>query len=131
MNNINIESLNRDVLTFSNKLWYNEGNKNLLNLVKDLRLNIAPCTLWKLDQFGFNHLEIISISAMIGKIIHKLTTCEIDQLNIWESEKGMVFGYDQKEANNYIKARMDHLCYSFDQGRPQGVSGLFNLELYK
>lgn len=68
---------------------------------------------------------------MVGKVIHKLTLCECDQLNQWEETKGIIFGYEQKEAGKYIKAKVDHFCYEFKDGKPLGVSALFSLDLYK
>lgn len=130
---INLEALHRDISTFKGRQWQSERNKNLLRMVADLRLNLAPCTVWTLDKHGFNHLEILSFSHMVGKVIHKLTPCECDQLNYWEETKGIVFGYEQKETGKYLKAKADHFCYAFTaSGRPQGVSALFDINrLYK
>lgn len=126
--NINLEALNRDIRTFKDRQWQSEDNKNLLRIVADLRLNLAPCTVWMLDKHGFNNLEILSFSNMVGKVIHKLTLCECDQLNQLEETKGIIFGYEQKE---YIKAKVDHFCYAFKDGKPIGVAALFSLDLYK
>lgn len=131
MTTINTQSLAQDIITFSKRNWVSDNNKHLLRLVGEQRLNLAPCTVFTLDKQGFNHLEILSFSNMVGKVIYKLTPCECYQLNVWEQQKGIVFGYEQKEAGKYIKAKVDHFCYAFKDGKPLGVSALFSLDLYK
>lgn len=131
MTTINTQSLAQDIITFSKRNWVSDNNKHLLRLVGEQRLNLAPCTVFTLDKQGFNHLEILSFSHMVGKVVHRLTTCECEQLNEWEQQKGIVFGYEQKESGKYIKAKVDHFYYAFEEGKPMGVSALFSLDLYK
>ena len=123
-------NLSSDIKTFKATVWNNKDNRDLLNLVQDKRLNIAPCTVYRLDQLGFNKLEIISLSACIGKIIHKLPTADLDLLDLLQDKYGVVFAYNKKIKGKYLSAKLDHLCHSFSEGIPQGVSALFSLSLY-
>ena len=131
MSTLNTQSLAQDIVIFSKRNWVSDNNKDLLRLVGEQRLNLAPCTVFKLDKHGFNYLQIMEFSNMVGKVIHKLTSYECEQLNEWEQQKGIVFGYEQKEAGKYIKAKVDHFYYAFEEGKPMGVSALFSLDLYK
>ena len=79
---MNIEALNNDIKMFNKKIWLSEDNRNLLNLVKEWRIKLAPATIYVLDQDGFNYLEIISLAECAGKVIHKLPTGDVDFLNL-------------------------------------------------
>ena len=127
-----IDQLNRDLITFSNKNWLSSDNKNLLNLIKDHRLNLAPCSLYGLDKLGLNHLEILTFSNFAGKKIHGLPSADIDFLNELEGRFNIIFGYEQKAKGQYIRSKVNHFCGSFTaNGTPQFVSALFTLaDLY-
>lgn len=105
---MNIELLNRDLASYSEKVWLSEDNKNLLNLVKDRRIKLAPATIYVLDQDGFNYLEIISLAECAGKVIHKLPTGDIDFLNFIQEKFGYVFGAEQKFKDKYLRSKVDH-----------------------
>lgn len=127
---LGIDQLNQNIETFSNASWLSVDNKNLLNLVKEQRLNIAPSTLRKLDSLGLNNLEIISLAGLIGKRIDTLPTADIDFLNYLQDRFGIVFGYEEKQQRNKI-ARVDHFCGSFAaDGIPMRSCALFGLDLY-
>ena len=126
-----IEQLNKAIEVFSSKVWRSEDNKNLMNLIKDHRLNLAPCTLYGLDKLGLNHLEILTFSNFAGKKIHGLPSADIDFLNELEDRFNIIFGYEQKANDQYLKARVDHYCGSFTVDNiPQFVSAIFTLEQY-
>lgn len=125
------EQLNKALEVFSSKVWRSEDNKNLMNLIKDHRLNLAPCTLYGLDKLGLNHLEILTFSNFAGKKIHGLPSADIDFLNELEDRFNIIFGYEQKANDQYLKARVDHYCGSFTVDNiPQFVSAIFTLEQY-
>jgi hypothetical protein len=99
---------------FESRQWNNQENKNLLELIKDKRLKMAPCTLKNLDSIGFNHLEIIELDSCIGKVIHKLTTSQVDFLNIMQEKLGIVFNYQEKiEKKKNIK--LDSFYYNYNK----------------
>lgn len=126
-----IEQLNKAIDIFSAKLWHSEDNKNLLNLIKDHRLNLAPCSLYGLDKLGLNHLEIVTFSSFAGKKIHGLPSADIDFLNELEGRFNIIFGYEQKAKNRYLRAKVDHYCGGFTaDNRPQFVSAIFTLDHY-
>ena len=126
-----IDQLNRDLITFSNKNWLSEDNKNLLNLVKDHRLNMAPCTVYGWDKMGLNYLEIINLAGLIGKKIHGLPSADIDFLNLLEGRFDIIFGYEQKAKGQYIRSKVDHFYGNFtSEGLPQRSCALFGLGLY-
>lgn len=125
------EQLNKAVEIFSARLWKSEDNKNLMQLIKEHRLNLAPCTLYGLDRLGLNHLEILTFSNFAGKKIHSLPGADIDFLNELEDRFNIIFGYEQKANDQYFKARVDHFCGCFTvDNRPQFVSAIFTLEHY-
>jgi len=128
---INLTSLNKDITTFESKIWLSGDNKRLLNLVRDQRLNLAPCTVKKFDSLGFNHLEIIALSQMAGKTIHKLPSSDIDMLNEWQERFNLVFAYDKKQAGKYSKAKLDGFEYAFKNGMPYGSCAILTLGVYK
>jgi hypothetical protein len=128
---LNIESLKRDAKTFGGRPWLSDDNKRLLNLVIDQRLNLAPCTVKKFDSLGFNHFEIISLAQMAGKVIHKLSTSDIDMLNDWQERFNLVFAYDKKQAGKYSKAKLDGFEYAFKNGMPYGSCAILTLGVYK
>ena len=102
-----------------------------MHLIKDHRLNLAPCTLYGLDKLGLNHLEILTFSNFAGKKIHGLPSADIDFLNELEDRFNIIFGYEQKANDQYLKARVDHYCGSFTVDNiPQFVSAIFTLEQY-
>ena len=125
---INQLVLEKDIKTFSGKIWNSQDNKDLLNLVKEQRLNIAPCTVYGLDRLGLNYLEILSFSNVIGKKIHGLPSADIDFLNDLEERFGIVFGYEEKVKGRYTKAKVDHFCGAFKGDQPFWVSALFTLD---
>lgn len=124
------ESFKRDQKTFDARFWNHESTRQWLN--KCTALNIAPCTLYRLDRLGLNTLEIIHLSGLIGKKIHKLPSADIDFLNELEERFNIIFGYEQKAKNQYLKAKVDHFCSSFNAGdNPMFVTALFTLaDLY-
>ena len=130
MLNLDIESLKRDAQTFKSRDWLSDDNKRLLNLVIDQRLNLAPCTVKKFDSIGFNHLEIIAMSQMAGKVIHKLPTSDIEMLNEWQERFNLVFAYDKKQAGKYLKAKLDGFEYAFKDGIPYGSCAILTLKSY-
>lgn len=105
---MNIEALNNDIKMFNKKIWLSEDNRNLLNLVKEGRIKLAPATIYVLDQDGFNYLEIISLAECAGKVIHKLPTGDVDFLNLIQEKFGYVFGAEQKFKNKYLRSKVDH-----------------------
>lgn len=126
-----IEQLNKAIEVFSSKVWRSEDNKNLMNLIKDHRLNLAPCTLYGLDKLGLNHLEILTFSNFAGKKIHGLPSADIDFLNELEDRFDIIFGYEQKARGQYIRSKVDHFCGGFTADNiPQFVSAIFTLEQY-
>lgn len=124
------ESFERDQKTFDARSWNHESTRRWLN--KCTALNIAPCTLHRLDRLGLNTQEIIHLSGLIGKKIHKLPTADIDFLNELEGRFSIIFGYEQKINNQYLKAKIDHFCGDFNaSGAALSVSALFTLaDLY-
>ena len=124
------ESFKRDQKTFDARFWNHESTRQWLN--KCTALNVAPCTLHGLDKLGLNTLEIIHFSGLIGKKIHGLPSADIDFLNELEERFNIVFGYEQKIKNQYLKAKVDHFCGSFNaEGNPLFVTALFTLaDLY-
>ena len=126
-----IEQLNKAIDVFSAKMWQSEDNRNLMQLIKEHRLNLAPCSLYGLDKLGLNHLEILTFSNFAGKKIHGLPSADIDFLNELEDRFNIIFGYEQKAKNQYARAKVDHFCGSFTvDNRPQFVSAIFTLEHY-
>lgn len=126
-----IDQLNKVIEVFSSKMWQSEDNKNLMKLIKDHRLNLAPCSLYGLDKLGLNNLEILSFSQFAGKKIHGLPSADIDFLNELEDRFDIIFGYEQKAKNQYLRAKVDHYCGNFTaDNRPQFVSAIFTLEHY-
>jgi len=121
-----------NVQTFKNRAWLCNENKNLLSLIHGSQLNLAPATLYKLDQLGLNHLEIINFSACVGKKIHTLPTADIDFLNIIESKFKINIGYEKKAENKPHLAKVDHFCYGMNSEGfyPLGVCAIFGLDLY-
>jgi len=103
-----LEQLMNDYKTFEAKIWKNSDNKDLLHLVGALRLNLCPATVYKLDSDGWNHLEIISLAQIAGKVIYKLPTADCEFLNLMQEKFGYVFGADQKFNGKYLKAKVDH-----------------------
>jgi hypothetical protein len=111
---------------FESRQWNNQENKNLLELIKDKRLKMAPCTLKNLDSIGFNHLEIIELDSCIGKVIHKLTTSQVDFLNIMQEKLGIVFNHEDK-IKNKRNIKLNSFCFNYDKEMQcfYGISGLF------
>ena len=124
------ESFERDQKTFDARFWNHESTRQWIN--KCTILNIAPCTLYGLDKLGMNTQEIINFSGLIGKKIHGLPSTDIDFLNELEGRFNIVFGYEQKVKNQYLRAKVDHFCGGFNaEGNPLFVSALFTLvDLY-
>lgn len=124
--------LKDNIKTFSSKYWKDQDNKKLLKLIGDHRLNLAPATLYKFDQLGLNHLEILSLSHCLGKKIHTLPSADLDLLNLIEDKTGICFGYDKKITNKYHLAKVDHFCSGFNSEGyyPTLSSALFTLDLY-
>ena len=126
-----IDQLNKAIEVFSSKVWRSEDNKNLMNLIKDHRLNLAPCSLYGLDKLGLNHLEVLTFSNFAGKKIHGLPSADIDFLNELEDRFDIIFGYEQKAKNQYLRAKVDHFCGRFTaDNRPQFVSAIVTLDHY-
>lgn len=103
-----LEQLMNDCKTFEAKIWKNSDNKDLLHLVRDLRLNLCPATVYKLDSDDWNHLEIISLAQIAGKVIYKLPAADCDFLDLMQEKFGYVFGADQKFSGRYLKAKVDN-----------------------
>ena len=124
------ESFERDQKTIDARFWNHESSRQWLN--KCTALNVAPCTLHRLDKLGLNTQEIIHLSGLIGKKIHGLPSADIYFLNELEGRFNIIFGYEQKAKNQYLKAKVDHFCGSFNaEGIPMFVSALFTLtDLY-
>lgn len=125
-----LEMFKRDQKTFDARFWRHESTRQWIN--KCTALNIAPCTLHRLDKLGLNTQEIIHLSGLIGKKIHGLPSADIDFLNELEGRFNIVFGYEQKVKNQYLRAKVDHFCGGFNaEGNPMFVSALFTLtDLY-
>jgi hypothetical protein len=99
---------------YKTREWKVQKNKNLLELIKDKRLKMHAVTLHSLDQIGFNNLEIIELDSCIGKVIHKLTTSQVDFLNIMQEKLGIVFNYQEKiEKKKNIK--LDSFYYNYNK----------------
>lgn len=131
-----VENIKKDCNTFSGRVWKINDNKDLFRLVIEGRLNIAPCTIYKLDQLGLNHLEILEFNNIINKPIHKLTTATCDFLNLIEEQKGCVFSHDQKVdfaegKRRYHTIKLNGFCSDFVNGSPLRGVALFNLDLYR
>lgn len=131
-----LDKIKADCKTFSDRQWKLEDNKNLLRLVIEGRLNIAPSTVYKLDQLGLNHLEIVEFNGNIGKQIHKLTTAFCDFLNLIEAAKGCVFAHDQKVdvrdgKKKYTSLKLNGFCSDFVNGLPLRGVAMFNLDFYR
>lgn len=103
-----LEQLMNDCKTFEAKIWKDSDNKDLLHLVRDLRLNLCPATVYKLDSDGWNHLEIISLAQIAGKVIYKLPAADCEFLDLMQEKFGYAFGADQKFNGKYLKAKVDH-----------------------
>lgn len=131
-----IDKIKTDYKTFSDRTWKIDDNKNLFRLVIDGRLNIAPCTIYKLDQLGLNHLEILEFNGNIGKHIHKFTTAFCDFLNLLQEQKGCVFAHDDKlkvseGKKKYASLKLNHFASDFKNGLPMRGVALFNLDFYR
>lgn len=111
---MNIEMLNEDIKKYKRNFWKSEDNLQLLNLIEDNRLKIAPITIYNLDQDGWNYLEIISLSECAGKLICKLPTADIDFLNLMQEKFGYVFGAEKKFKNKYLRSKVDHFYSNID-----------------
>lgn len=121
------KQFNNEKRIWSDHFWKRQENKNLMNIID--RLGVAPCTLKTLDDLGLNSLEIINFCGLVGKKIHGLPSADIDFLNELEERFGIIFGYEQKANNNYIKAKVDHFCSCFNAaGNPMRVTALLTLE---
>lgn len=129
---LGIKFLQKDVNTFKIRVWKNQSNKNLLNLTLDKRLNLAPITIYNLDQLGLNHLEIIEFSQCIHKKICTLPAASVDFLNDIESRFKICIGYDKKITGKAHLAKVDHYCsgYNSEGFYPTLSSALFSLDLY-
>jgi hypothetical protein len=92
------DSLLAAIKIFECKVWYNPDNKNLLNLIKDGRLNVEPACIKSLDKVGLNHLEIISVVLCIGHPLDKLPTADLDMLNLLEQKYKILFNAEEKLA---------------------------------
>lgn len=103
-----LEQLMNDCKTFEAKIWKDSDNKDLLHLVRDLRLNLCPATVYKLDSDDWNHLEIISLAQIAGKVIYKLPAADCEFLDLMQEKFGYVFGADQKFSGRYLKAKVDN-----------------------
>lgn len=131
-----LDKIKTDCKTFSDRLWNIEDNKNLFRLVIDGRINIAPCTIYKLDRLGLNHLEIIEFNNNIGKPIHKFTQAFCDFLNLVEETKGCVFSYEQKQKFSegklkYTSIKLNGFDSCFRNGAYMKGTALFNLDFYR
>lgn len=83
---------------FSDRIWKQEENKNLLNIVSKGRLNLEPACVYGLDRLGLNHLEIINLSQCVGKRLMALPTLDIDFLNTIQEKYHCIFNYEEKQA---------------------------------
>lgn len=131
-----LDKIKTDCNTFSDRQWKVEDNKNLFRLVIDGRLNIAPCTIYNLDQLGLNHLEILEFNGTIGKQIHRLTTAFCDFLNLIEDTKGCVFAHDQKVdakegKRRYTNIKLNGFCSDFVNELPLRSVAMFTLDFYR
>lgn len=124
-----LEQLEKDCKIFESKIWQNIDNKSLLNLVRELRLNLCPATVYKLDSDGWNHLEIISLAQIAGKVIYKLPTADCEFLNLMQEKFGYVFGAREKFKDKYLRAKVDHF-YSKQNAEGEWCcsSAIFTLE---
>ena len=129
---LGLPMLQDNIKRFDSKDWKLEENKRLLNLIKDQRINIEPCTLYGFDRMGLNHLEIINLSQCIGKKIHTLPASDCDFLNYIETKFNICFGYEKKIINKPHLAKVDHYCSGFDSDGfyPTLASAVFGLDLY-
>lgn len=122
-----LEMFKRDQKTFDARVWNHESTRQWIN--KCTALNIAPCTLYGLDKLGMNTQEIIHFSGLIGKKIHGLPSADTDFLNYLEEKFKIIFGYEQKANDKYLKAKVDHFCGGFNAANiPMFVSALFTIE---
>lgn len=131
-----LDKIKADCKTFSDRIWKTEDNKDLFRLVIEGRLNIAPSTIYKLDQLGLNHLEILEFNGNIGKHIHKLTTSFCDFLNLIEETKGCVFAHDQKVdfkdgKKKSTSIKLNGFCSDFVNGSPLRGVAMFTLDFYR
>lgn len=131
-----LDKIKTDCKTFSDRQWKIEDNKNLFRLVIEGRLNIAPCTIYLLDQLGLNHLEILEFNGNINKPIYKLTQSTCDFLNLIEETKGCIFAHDQKidvkeGKKKYTGIRLNGFESCFVNGLPYRSGALFSLDLYR
>lgn len=81
---------------FADRRWKDKDNKRLLNIISRDHLNIEPACVYRLDQIGLNHLEIINLVGCIGKTFEKMPPVDIDFLNYLQSQYGIVFNLDEK-----------------------------------
>jgi hypothetical protein len=113
-----------------NLYWHSEDNKNLLFLIEEKRLKLAPATLKKLDSFKFNYIEIINLSALVLKNIMLLQSSDIDFLNYLEKKYNICFNHFDKISNktNIILNKINY-GYCQKTKRYNGSCGLFLEEI--
>jgi hypothetical protein len=75
------------------KPWNSASNRALL---ENDKTNLAACTLHSLDKLGMNHLEIISISQLVGQRVSTMPTADCDFLNAMQDKYSIIFNYDAK-----------------------------------
>lgn len=131
-----VTSVKSDCKTFSDRKWKDDTNKNLFRLVVEGRLNIAPCTIYSLDQLNLNRLEILEFNNIIGSKIYKLTPAACDFLNLIEVRESCIFSHEQKldfaeGKRKYPNIVLNGFCSDFTNGIPLRAVALFNLDSYR
>ena len=120
---IKIEETKETIEIFKNRTWKNQSNKNL---IENKKLKIHVSSLKNLDDIGFNYLEILSISDLIGKTIHKLPKSDTDFLDLMQEKYQIVFNFEDK-IKNKRNIKLNNFVFNFDKQKNcwLGVSSLF------
>ena len=120
---------------FTDRQWKNKDNKRLLNIVGKDKLNIEPACIYSLDQRGLNHLEIINLAGCINKVFTKLSTADIDFLNLLQDQYGLVFNLDEKinyaegkKKTHPIKTKLNGYAWGKSGDNYLGASALLQLQ---
>lgn len=134
----NTPAITINAVQFALKCWRDPRNKDLMKLAIEHRLNLAPCTIFQLDQLGQNHIEIIQMGNCVGMLNVRLPTADCEFLDLMQEKFGIVFNYEEK-LKKVMRYRINCFCSDFivDQKDPGGpmralrMVSLINLDALK
>lgn len=120
------------------RVFRNPENRQLAEIQElDGRFGISPVSIATLDKIGLNHLEIITLSQIVGVQLLKLTPSDCDFLNGLEEDHRVEFVTEYKEnvrsgkwkMTTYLNKKLDHVCYGpTADGCWLGVASLIKFE---